>query len=159
MATTKIEDLITYNPETGEFKWIDAHGKKNKGWFQPKPRWSKTKTYVRCQGINIHKIWYSPHRLAWYLMKGYWPVQIDHINRNALDNRFANLREVSNKENSENRKGRGWQQQGKRYRTKIVVGGQTIYLGTYDTPEEAENVYLEAKKKYHKAFVHDSKIQ
>lgn len=158
MGTTKIEDLITYNPETGEFKWLDNTGKKNKEWFQPKPRGMKNKTYVRCQSININKKWYSPHRLAWYLMKGYWPLQIDHINRNALDNKFLNLREVTNKENSENRQGKGWQKQGKKYRTKIVVDGQQIYLGTYDTPEEAQTVYLEAKKKYHKAYIHDPKI-
>ena len=36
------------------------------------------------------------HRLAWLYVYGYLPENfIDHINRNTLDNRISNLREVS----------------------------------------------------------------
>lgn len=46
---------------------------------------------------------YSYHHLVWYLCKGQWPkLQIDHINRDRLDNRIENLREVSASENCRN---------------------------------------------------------
>jgi hypothetical protein len=44
------------------------------------------------------------HRYIWRLHTGDWPkYQIDHINRNPLDNQVANLRDVSRSENQKNR--------------------------------------------------------
>jgi len=46
---------------------------------------------------------YSLARLAWYISNGAWPIEeIDHINRNRIDNRLTNLREVSRAENARN---------------------------------------------------------
>lgn len=42
------------------------------------------------------------HRVAWLIVNGYWPHEIDHINGNRADNRIKNLREVTRKANSEN---------------------------------------------------------
>ena len=43
------------------------------------------------------------HRLVWVLVYGRFPTQIDHINGVETDNRIENLREVSAKENADNR--------------------------------------------------------
>lgn len=46
---------------------------------------------------------YSAHRLAWLYIHGYLPEnQIDHINRQKIDNRICNLREVSSQCNTRN---------------------------------------------------------
>ena len=43
------------------------------------------------------------HRLAWALVYGRFPRQIDHINGETTDNRLENLREVDWSENDQNR--------------------------------------------------------
>src|SRR4051812_45292702 len=44
------------------------------------------------------------HRVAWLLAQGEWPQQIDHINGDRKKNRLCNLRNVTNRVNSQNRK-------------------------------------------------------
>lgn len=45
--------------------------------------------------IKVKKQQFKAHRIAWLLYYGTFPVmEIDHINRNRLDNRIENLREV-----------------------------------------------------------------
>jgi len=43
------------------------------------------------------------HRIAWFLTYGFWPDQIDHINRDKLDNRLVNLRACTRSANALNR--------------------------------------------------------
>ena len=145
---TKIEDLVTYDPETGMFKWLDSSRKKNKGWYLPTETWAgDRKHFIRY--VQIYRKNYSAHRLAWYLMKGEWPSIIDHINRNALDNSFCNLREATQQENSQNRDCAGVTKNGKKYRARIFINKKNITIGTFKTEEEARTAYLEAKAKYH----------
>lgn len=43
------------------------------------------------------------HRVVWFLHHGYWPKEIDHINRDGRDNRIENLRDVSHHVNVMNK--------------------------------------------------------
>lgn len=52
--------------------------------------------------------------------------------------------------NRKNTKGYSWNKANKKYDARIIVDKEFIYLGGFDTSEEAHNVYLRAKKKYHK---------
>ena len=54
--------------------------------------------YINCFGKTQ-----ACHRIIWLLMYGYWPKNIDHINRIKSDNRPINLRDVSKRENGLNR--------------------------------------------------------
>jgi len=82
--------------------------------------------------------------------------QTDHINSIKTDNRLENLQYITpqqkNKKkktiNGRNIKGYFLTKYGK-YRASITVDNKKISLGTYDTEEEARQVYIDAKLKYH----------
>lgn len=159
MATTRIEDLITYNPDTGEFKWLEYMSSRAKqGWFQSKIVSDGKKTYRKRERIGIKGQRYQPSRLAWYLMKGYWPLFIDHINRDATDNRFSNLREVpTNSDNCQNKIGKGYYKVGDKYRVVFDIDKKSTHFGYFDTEKEARAKYMELKKKYH-PFYYDAEV-
>lgn len=77
--------------------------------------------------------------------------QVDHINRDPLDNRRANLRLASNAENCRNRrrpenntsgyKGVIRRKGYDRWRARIGLNGKRLHIGDYSTPEEAARAY------------------
>lgn len=83
------------------------------------------------------------HRMAWLLITGEDPkeYQIDHIDRNRSNNRAANLRLATPKENRMNTEIKGYTKIGKRYRAQRWLNGQMIHLGMFDTSIEAASAY------------------
>ena len=110
-------------------------------------------------GINDKKIKIKLHRLNYYAHNQDWNILdnsknnfIDHIDNNPTNNDISNLRVVTQQQNSWNRHNvRGYSiTKNGRYKSQIVgEDSRQIYLGTYDTKEEARNKHLEAKKIYH----------
>lgn len=104
------------------------------------------------------------HNLVWMYVYGRWPhPMIDHINRIKTDNKIANLREVTNKQNTENKlviktssglprsgfKGVHWVRAVGRWKASIGHNGRVIYLGTFDDPQVAFEAYKYAAGKLH----------
>jgi len=90
---------INYDPETGIFTWP---GSLNNQWLGKQAGCIGAKGY---RVIEISKVRYPAHRLAWFIVTGKWPLnQIDHINMIKDDNRFVNLREATNSQNKRNNK-------------------------------------------------------
>jgi len=102
--------------------------------------------------VSINRNKYLLHRLAWFYVHKEWPEVIDHINGDKKDNRIANLRSVTQYENTLNRKkykgfqGVHWCSQQGRYKAKIKIDKKTVYIGSFKCPKEAEKAYLEKKR-------------
>ena len=101
--STLLNEILDYDPKTGEFVWkVRVNSKVPKGSIAGADH---NKGYVH---ITIKGKKYLAHRLAWFSINKYWPTYIDHINGNRKDNRIENLREVTCSENLHNqRKPRG----------------------------------------------------
>lgn len=92
---------------------------------------------ISSNGIQIHQLVMKS--------KGLKGVVVDHINHNRFDNRKSNLRLVTPKINSMNRKSvKGYTDYGTGYNVYITVNSKNINLGRFRTEEEAEHMYLKA---------------
>ena len=116
-------------------------------------------------GDKVFKLY--AHRIVWLLKKKKIDsdLEIDHINRNPLDNRIENLRLETKSRNMQNRKkcsrntsgvkGVYWDKFHKKYVAQLRCNRVKICLGHYDTLKEAQKVVVEARKKYHGEFGRD----
>ena len=159
-----VKELFDYHPQTGNLTWKHRDRK----WFKTDKQYNAWNTrysnviaghkHLKCMGIKILSKQYLCHRIIWLYLYGSWPKnQIDHINGNPYDNRINNLRECTNQENSQNKKNYKTNKTGflgvrkykNKFRAEITINAKSIYLGVYNTPEEAYEKYLMAKEKYH----------
>jgi hypothetical protein len=157
--------LLDYDPQTGDLRWrerpieglsgLALRGAKiwNTRFAGAVAGSQNSKGYLN---VGVQGRFYKAHRLAWLLMTTRWPTeQLDHVNGVRSDNRWVNLREVTNKDNGRNRRAQAnstgypgvWCHR-KRFRARIRFDGRGINLGYFATPEEAHAVYLEAARKH-----------
>ncbi|AAP58684.1 17R [Xanthomonas phage Xp10] len=149
--------LLAYDPDTGELRWKVANNNRVKVGSVAGSVDTAT-GYIR---VMLHGKLYQAHRLAWLLHHGSWPNNhLDHINGQKDDNRIENLRECSNAENCQNRGKRSdnssgvtgvcWHKRDKKWQALIMVNGNKIHLGYFDTIDEAATARAAAKAQYHK---------
>ena len=80
---------------------------------------------------------------------------IDHINGDRYNNRVENLRWASQQENLWNKDYKGYSKRPNgRFEVKIRDNsGKRLYLGTYDTEEEASKVYQSKAREFRNDYV------
>ena len=161
-------ELLDYDPETGDLtwrirglRWFVGGGKTSAGSICK--TWNKrfagkiasarhNRGYAQITALGSN---YLAHRVIWLYMTGAWPAeQVDHINGNRDDNRWANLRAVSPMENGRNQRmpknntsgfpGVSWNKAVRKWEAYIRPCKKKIKLGYFDTPESAHEVYASA---------------
>lgn len=148
LTAGQLRKLLRYNPTTGIFRWKVHRSGIRIGSVAGS---SGRKGY--CE-IRIDGKLYQSGRLAWLYMTGRWPkLEINFINRNASDTRWANLREMTPAQRRVNASRRSklgvmgvhTSDSGK-YVARIRVVGKRQNLGTFDTVQEASAAYAKAAK-------------
>lgn len=145
--------MLSYDQQTGEFTWLVDRG-------------TRLRAGARAGGTNaegyrqigIDRRYYFAHRLAWFYVHGELPAGcIDHINGCRTDNRIANLRVVTVRENNFNiravRSQTGhigvYQKSPGSFAATIKADGRRQYLGSFPTAEAASRAYQAEKTKRH----------
>jgi hypothetical protein len=163
LTAQRVRDLLHYDPETGVFKWREGSNR-GRGTGNRRPgelagHVDAAEGYLR---IRVERLLIRAHRLAWFYVYGEWPQgQIDHINGIRSDNRIANLRDVPHHINTQNQRAPNARNttgflgvtfvknRKEHYRAQIKVAGKILCLGHFSTPEEANEIYVQTKRRLH----------
>jgi len=159
LSATRLREVISYDPETGLFRW-ERPTSNRVAVGEIAGCLSSTLGYIV---VRVDGHMHQAHRLAFLWMTGRYPRGlVDHINRDRTDNRWINLREADYSQNAANSakhtdnslgfKGVHIHQQTGRYRAQLAVRGKRVSLGLFDTAEQAHAAYLEAARAHFGAY-------
>lgn len=130
-----------------QWSWYYGAGRKGNGYA------------VRTIGMGKDKRMLYMHRV---IMGNPKNQQVDHRDINHMNNQKYNLRISTNAQNNQNKnkpknntsglKGAYWHTQVKRWMSRIQVNGQDVYIGLFDTKEEAAYIYDQFALQLHGEF-------
>jgi hypothetical protein len=155
----RLRECLNYDPVSGIFTWKISTGSRGRAGVVAGTVNKKGRVSISVDGAR-----FLGHRLAFAIYYGRWPQgQIDHKFGQEAGNGIANLREVTNRTNSENqrsaRRSNKLGVQGvcidnnfksrTKYRANLKIDGRQTHLGSFDTAEEAHAAYVIAKRKFH----------
>lgn len=164
ITQTELKSLLSYDLDTGIFRWLASRGSVSAGSVAG--CLDKSIGYVHI-GIGGDK--HSAHRLAWLYVYGVFPPEhVDHINLIKNDNRIFNLREATDSQNKKNQEKQSNNTSGFKCVNRVILKSGTTkwmvrtklnskyyYLGTHNTPEEASAVYQTFAKLHHGEFYNE----
>lgn len=131
---------------------------------------NKYKWHAGNKGYAIHSEWINNKSSSIYMHRFILQkhnlyknsLEIDHINRNKLDNRKCNLRLCTDSQNKANieklykntsgYKGVHWNKSHNKWEAKINFNNKNIFLGYFENKEDAGNKYIKKSKELYKEF-------
>lgn len=138
------------------------------GKFLCDSKQQKNKEKNHSQGYKtlcVCGVQYLSHRLAFFIINGYLPKNVDHINGVKNDNRPLNLREATKAQNGWNMKkstsnssgvkGVYWSRNAKKWAAEIYVNGKHVWLGLHLTLSDAAKAVSMAREEYHGEYRKD----
>lgn len=153
LTAERLSEVLAYDQSNGAFTWLVKVSGRRVG---DKAGGIDEHGYIR---IVVDGLRYKAHRLAWLYVNGDWPGgDIDHINGDRSDNRISNLRDIPHAANTQNRRKAhknngtgllGAHRDRNSFKSSIHSDGKQIFLGMFDTAEEAHQAYLKAKRRLH----------
>jgi hypothetical protein len=142
ITQAELKANLRYDPETGVFTRIIGQWRCQEGQECGDVKASGYRYIGVCRGR------YRAHRLAFLYMTGKMPdEQVDHLDGDRGNNRWANLREATNAENGRNIRlkvnntsgacGVSWMAIRNKWRARIMVDGREKHIGLYESKAEA----------------------
>lgn len=164
-----LRKLLAYDPETGRLTWrtrppeMFPEGKRGSavaanvwnGANAGKPALNSRTANGYLHGAIDYESFLA-HRVIWKLMTGADPLEIDHINGDRTDNRWANLAHCDRTANMRNRglsrnnrsgySGVHWNARFERWEATMQTGALRRYLGRFVRLEDAVAARANAEK-------------
>lgn len=119
-------------------------------------------TYVSINGKRTYM-----HRAVYFYFYGETDLEIDHINRNKLDNRIENLRAATRLENAKNLPikvnntsgvcGVNWNKKDKKWHARIWINKKRVFIGGFELIEDAIKARQEYEDLIYKNFTGERK--
>jgi len=158
LTTEIVQELLDYDPETGVFTWKSRGRegfKTERGWKAWSARFSWAPAgyidtdatgYPRVRIKLLGAIYYGS-RLAFLWMGKDLPDQVDHLDRDSLNNRWSNLAASNSAENGKNLSmrrnntsgvtGVSWHRAAGKWLARVELGGENYHLGYFDDINDA----------------------
>lgn len=155
--------LLRYEPETGKLFWRtrDTQNGDARAIKIFNTRYAgKEAGHIRKDGYILISLGGTPtlaHRIAFAIVEGIWPIEIDHDDRDPSNNRWINLADIGRKANRKNISARKdaranigvwWQASIKKWRARIGVDGVGYNLGSFANVEDAIAARKTAEVRY-----------
>lgn len=141
------------NPTSRQKQWNTRFAGKAAGYLN-------TNGYWRISLGPNNQEWYA-HQIAFAIMLNYIPIEVDHIDKNKLNNAWLNLRDIEHSNNMSNvfkrstnssgLKGVSWAKWNNCWRMDITANG-VKYHSYHTTKEEAYADYCLMSTKLHGEF-------
>lgn len=145
------DDMYDY---LSQWKWHVArtrHTTRRVEYYATRRKW------IRDSEGRKKQLYIPMHKVVWEMKNGPVPVGmvVDHVHQSTLDNRMAELRILTQRESRANRRPwncinlRGVYPHGNKFKARIRINKVYVYLGSFDTPEEASAVF---EKKHRETY-------
>lgn len=148
LHSSYLDQLFSYNQNTGELRWKEDRGSAHAGDLAGTLR---SDGYLR---VSVDGKLYYVHRIAWAMVHDEWPELLDHIDGHRSNNRIKNLRVASKSQNAANclirsdnssgYRGVSWCKNSNRWRANIQKDNKQSSLGYFLSKEDAALAYLKA---------------
>ena len=157
MSVEQLRKIIRLDAKTGKLYWLP---RKRKNMFNSRFAGKEALASLNDTGYKRGIVYGMPlfaHRVVWAIYHGEWPKnEIDHKNHNRADNRIANLRDVTTRENFKNQSlyktnktgthGVYFNKARNKWTASIAAGKERKYLGSFDSLDAAVSARKEAEK-------------